>query len=139
MRKALFYSVFFFLMIRRPPRSTLFPYTTLFRSSDSAVLIENLRCAVHIQSAAIAWNQHRSRRPETEQIIFFVQRIKDWTVQEGDSAPGCHRAIYCAHEGDVVVLPFEIRDDGLGRPVPSHFQRVVHVWIEQFGAIAVRG
>src|SRR3989442_11604306 len=27
---------FFFLMIRRPPRSTLFPYTTLFRSSKSA-------------------------------------------------------------------------------------------------------
>src|SRR2546430_14406074 len=26
------YSYFFFLMIRRPPRSTLFPYTTLFRS-----------------------------------------------------------------------------------------------------------
>src|SRR5207249_10540290 len=27
-----FFCVFFFLMIRRPPRSTLFPYTTLFRS-----------------------------------------------------------------------------------------------------------
>src|SRR5688572_32023393 len=27
------FSDFFFLMIRRPPRSTLFPYTTLFRSS----------------------------------------------------------------------------------------------------------
>src|SRR2546430_17710548 len=27
---------FFFLMIRRPPRSTLFPYTTLFRSPDVA-------------------------------------------------------------------------------------------------------
>src|ERR1019366_5039820 len=27
-----FYVFFFFLMIRRPPRSTLFPYTTLFRS-----------------------------------------------------------------------------------------------------------
>src|SRR3712207_8463842 len=26
------YCIFFFLMIRRPPRSTLFPYTTLFRS-----------------------------------------------------------------------------------------------------------
>src|SRR3712207_9333692 len=26
--------MFFFLMIRRPPRSTLFPYTTLFRSWD---------------------------------------------------------------------------------------------------------
>src|SRR3712207_8181095 len=29
---------FFFLMIRRPPRSTLFPYTTLFRSGRIAFL-----------------------------------------------------------------------------------------------------
>src|SRR3712207_7708529 len=29
----MFYT-FFFLMIRRPPRSTLFPYTTLFRSAN---------------------------------------------------------------------------------------------------------
>src|SRR6202023_4109422 len=28
-------SVVFFLMIRRPPRSTLFPYTTLFRSREA--------------------------------------------------------------------------------------------------------
>src|SRR5256885_10614331 len=28
----IFFCIFFFLMIRRPPRSTLFPYTTLFRS-----------------------------------------------------------------------------------------------------------
>src|SRR2546422_8165821 len=28
--------LFFFLMIRRPPRSTLFPYTTLFRSGRCA-------------------------------------------------------------------------------------------------------
>src|SRR6266498_2944122 len=31
---SLFWLFFFFLMIRRPPRSTLFPYTTLFRSLD---------------------------------------------------------------------------------------------------------
>src|SRR3712207_9465634 len=31
---------FFFLMIRRPPRSTLFPYTTLFRSRVQASLSE---------------------------------------------------------------------------------------------------
>src|SRR3712207_9163022 len=30
---------FFFLMIRRPPRSTLFPYTTLFRSRDSELVV----------------------------------------------------------------------------------------------------
>src|SRR2546430_10268337 len=30
---------FFFLMIRRPPRSTLFPYTTLFRSPYAASIV----------------------------------------------------------------------------------------------------
>src|SRR5690348_17449021 len=29
--------IFFFLMIRRPPRSTLFPYTTLFRSWNDVI------------------------------------------------------------------------------------------------------
>src|SRR5215813_14980215 len=33
---SLFCVFFFFLMIRRPPRSTLFPYTTLFRSRPAA-------------------------------------------------------------------------------------------------------
>src|SRR3712207_8344101 len=37
---------FFFLMIRRPPRSTLFPYTTLFRSDEA--------------SAARAWDTMRA-------------------------------------------------------------------------------
>src|SRR6266513_5711907 len=32
MKSLFLYLFFFFLMIRRPPRSTLFPYTTLFRS-----------------------------------------------------------------------------------------------------------
>src|SRR5256885_16172903 len=31
--------LFFFLMIRRPPRSTLFPYTTLFRSGSGGVCV----------------------------------------------------------------------------------------------------
>src|SRR3712207_9064337 len=31
--------ILFFLMIRRPPRSTLFPYTTLFRSHTEVVLV----------------------------------------------------------------------------------------------------
>src|SRR3712207_8643366 len=32
----------FFLMIRRPPRSTLFPYTTLFRSEHQEVRVEDV-------------------------------------------------------------------------------------------------
>src|ERR1041385_9439009 len=36
------YSCFFFLMIRRPPRSTLFPYTTLFRSMRALLCSQEL-------------------------------------------------------------------------------------------------
>src|SRR5204863_5556090 len=35
---------FFFLMIRRPPRSTLFPYTTLFRSDLNRVRAQSSPC-----------------------------------------------------------------------------------------------
>src|SRR3712207_8925412 len=36
------FNIFFFLMIRRPPRSTLFPYTTLFRSCPMVVTLHDL-------------------------------------------------------------------------------------------------
>src|SRR3712207_2678989 len=35
--------IFFFLMIRRPPRSTLFPYTTLFRSEIAKTIAPFVR------------------------------------------------------------------------------------------------
>src|SRR3712207_8659359 len=43
---------FFFLMIRRPPRSTLFPYTTLFRSKQDSNL--RRRKPADLQSAPFA-------------------------------------------------------------------------------------
>src|SRR3989475_2646007 len=49
----LFYS-FFFLMIRRPPRSTLFPYTTLFRS----LLVRTLLHALLVPPAPVLVDQH---------------------------------------------------------------------------------
>src|SRR2546426_7730069 len=42
-------SVFFFLMIRRPPRSTLFPYTTLFRS-DRRLRVDPAKDGAHRRS-----------------------------------------------------------------------------------------
>src|SRR3712207_7315722 len=39
--------LFFFLMIRRPPRSTLFPYTTLFRSSRNVKRLTGLPGGTH--------------------------------------------------------------------------------------------
>src|SRR2546422_5955978 len=40
------YPFFFFLMIRRPPRSTLFPYTTLFRSHHTGKPVARLHQTV---------------------------------------------------------------------------------------------
>src|SRR5438876_405947 len=41
--------LFFFLMIRRPPRSTLFPYTTLFRSVLSRAVVEGDHAVAQIE------------------------------------------------------------------------------------------
>src|SRR2546427_13214900 len=45
-------SFFFFLMIRRPPRSTLFPYTTLFRSPARAAVPGRLERAAAVRAGA---------------------------------------------------------------------------------------
>src|SRR2546426_2475571 len=45
---------FFFLMIRRPPRSTLFPYTTLFRSRRAAALGCEGKWAIHPSQVPLA-------------------------------------------------------------------------------------
>src|SRR2546427_7863173 len=42
--------LFFFLMIRRPPRSTLFPYTTLFRSPAGELLWGSIAGALPAQT-----------------------------------------------------------------------------------------
>src|SRR6266702_7056681 len=52
--------LFFFLMIRRPPRSTLFPYTTLFRSA----LVGGIDCGHDV--ARIAGRRDRSEEHTSE-------------------------------------------------------------------------
>src|SRR3712207_8653709 len=46
---------FFFLMIRRPPRSTLFPYTTLFRSDPKHTYCRPRPCKRSIRIFAPTW------------------------------------------------------------------------------------
>src|SRR5262249_62389393 len=53
-----------FLMIRPPPRSTLFPYTTLFRSSAMRafdVVGENLQLRLGVDGRAVGKQQHLVR------------------------------------------------------------------------------
>src|SRR3712207_9172843 len=57
-----FFPMRFFLMIRRPPRSTLFPYTTLFRSWQTLVgvgpEVERYRLHGYLQKAVREAKQH---------------------------------------------------------------------------------
>src|SRR5258708_24159664 len=57
--------LFFFLMIRRPPRSTLFPYTTLFRSpcTDPAEIDDLARAKIVVDRSGNALYFSRSRIP----------------------------------------------------------------------------
>src|SRR4029077_21293815 len=54
---------FFFLMIRRPPRSTLFPYTTLFRSELG---VKSVSCRISAPATAVAVNWRRSEEHTSE-------------------------------------------------------------------------
>src|SRR5260370_42646587 len=68
--------LFFFLMIRRPPRSTLFPYTTLFRSGDVALDEslssgrQNLIGKVHILHRP--GHRHRSNQTRIKEQRLFM-------------------------------------------------------------------
>src|SRR5690554_7002234 len=65
-------------MIRRPPRSTLFPYTTLFRSAQRQAHGEyraEARLALDVDRAAVQLDElFRKRKPDTGAAMFPRQR-----------------------------------------------------------------
>src|SRR5688572_33110166 len=79
------FSSFFFLMIRRPPRSTLFPYTTLFRSPeriaehessfdqparhDAAALEHELALGLQQQGADLRSEEHTSELQSQSNLV----------------------------------------------------------------------
>src|SRR5438552_13582082 len=70
---ALPFIIFFFLMIRRPPRSTLFPYTTLFRSNPAAFQLRVRRGDYDPQQPAGDFEDRKSTRlNSSHQIISYA-------------------------------------------------------------------
>src|SRR2546430_12862979 len=58
-------SLYFFLMIRRPPRSTLFPYTTLFRSLHEVVALHPVlvrRAVGEVRERRLALRRRQDRK-----------------------------------------------------------------------------
>src|SRR2546421_4760475 len=73
-----FFLFFFFLMIRRPPRSTLFPYTTLFRSHEDYVLHYDLAQRTRDRAPGPTHGDRKSTRLNSshDQISYAVFCLK---------------------------------------------------------------
>src|SRR2546430_8644193 len=68
---------FFFLMIRRPPRSTLFPYTTLFRSDQEGAVVLSKKKADFMR----VWERIREAHEKDEAVKgTLVKKIKGGVV-----------------------------------------------------------
>src|SRR5690348_18132034 len=71
------FPVFFFLLMRRPPRSTLFPYTTLFRSFKSCNgTIHWRRCgAEHFCHELVCSTRSEEHTSELQSPVHLVCRL----------------------------------------------------------------
>src|SRR5438105_12949775 len=68
--------IFFFLMIRRPPRSTLFPYTTLFRSCVTH--LPQVACQAHHQLRVTKLTDGRTTRITVDRKSTRLNSSHEW-------------------------------------------------------------
>src|SRR3989454_10252454 len=74
---------FFFLMIRRPPRSTLFPYTTLFRSVCPGGWIQASYEAVLADGSRVPFaRSYDKKHPPRLHVVFLDRESADAVSQE---------------------------------------------------------
>src|SRR2546430_14483021 len=65
----------FFLMIRRPPRSTLFPYTTLFRSRAARRLANDRGLRMSLHTDEVVFDSQESQRRFGQRTVPFLDSI----------------------------------------------------------------
>src|SRR2546425_9775530 len=68
-------SFLFFLMIRRPPRSTLFPYTTLFRSQSGAASVALAVAAHCFRRTPSQVERSEEHTSELQSLAYLVCRL----------------------------------------------------------------
>src|SRR5947209_14250330 len=88
--------MFFFLMIRRPPRSTLFPYTTLFRSfvdERPPVVLGQLGQAPVGQSIGERSEEHTSELQSRQYLVcrLLLEKKKFQKLSAGELSGTHHR------------------------------------------------
>src|SRR2546430_13551223 len=95
-------------MIRRPPRSTLFPYTTLFRSG------QGLECFLPLYKSIRRWSD---RKKELEQPLFpgylfcrfdFENRRDRKSTRLNSSHSQISYAVFCLKKNNITPLPTRV-------------------------------
>src|SRR2546430_16776844 len=88
-----YFQFFFFLMIRRPPRSTLFPYTTLFRSGLGAAWPDAFRGGLPADARrgdGPAAGAHRSEE-HTSELQSQSNLVCRLLLEKKKTSKTCHR------------------------------------------------
>src|SRR3712207_8711168 len=91
--------VFFFLMRRRPPRSTLFPYTTLFRSAgttnSTGLVGSQAACASGAAMIAATASACATRRNVEEDFIALSPDLDRKSTRLNSSHANISYAVFC--------------------------------------------
>src|SRR5436190_14697200 len=101
------YFYFFFLMIRRPPRSTLFPYTTLFRSSSYSWYV-----CPWVQNSLPA-----TSRPRNAAQSSGVHSQDRKSTRLNSSHTVISYAVFCLKKKKEIISPTRIRADAVAYDV----------------------
>src|SRR6266487_55214 len=99
--------VFFFLMIRRPPRSTLFPYTTLFRSRPGSTAGFPSESSEHPSSTA-----RRDRK----------------STRLNSSHPSISYAVFCLKKKNIVQPVLCLFENGVAEPDDFFLMKSAHAY-----------
>src|SRR5205814_10161027 len=87
---------FFFLLLRRPPISTLFPYTTLFRSDDAALgLCHLIEAAPQPQAERHQGSHQEQRATVAAATAGSQQRLDRKSTRLNSSHLGISYAVFC--------------------------------------------
>src|SRR2546428_13220091 len=99
-----YFLFFFFLMIRRPPRSTLFPYTTLFRSAGT----DQARLRLH--PVALPWTeQSDDRSADLRACRRTGRRIDRKSTRLNSSHDQISYAVFCLKKKKHILLAIPLR------------------------------
>src|SRR3712207_9145666 len=90
----MFFHYIFFLMIRRPPRSTLFPYTTLFRSALQDRAVDRLAVVVAGTAEAQQDREHDDRQRDPHRQV-AEDRADRKSTRLNSSHANISYAVFC--------------------------------------------